>query len=130
MDLESLDQLERLPIATSNKQVDERVNAVLDFSERHSEFDQAVIAESLMNVMSYVSWCQKIADQTEVRVVRWIEENFNEEDCKLMDAVASIYSSFTSHASEVSLNKMIKLTTNQKAREYLGEAKKERNGGM
>lgn len=91
MKLENLNALETLPLATSNQEVDERVQSIIDFHQNNNATPIHEVAEALVTALGCVAYSQHISIHVEPELLQWIDKNFNEDDDKYMDALATIY---------------------------------------
>lgn len=122
MKLSTLKQIESLPIATTCKEVDERIFAVIEFHKNSSNTPKHIIAEKIVDILGYVTYSESLSIEIEPYVLQWVDEHFDENDDRYMDALASIYANMCSSDTYKHLQNKAALISNEKSKEYLKEA--------
>lgn len=121
MKINSLQEIDQLPIATDSSEVGERLEALLDFIVTHDNISKSRIAESIVDIIGYATYMVFMPNDIETKILNWISTTFDQNDENYIDAISTVYANMVSNEALVSLKKNISETTNIKAKELLQE---------
>ncbi|WP_144395376.1 hypothetical protein [Pleionea sediminis] len=122
MKISLLKQINELPIATSKKEVDERIFAVIEFYKRSRNTPKHLIAETMVDILGYETYSESVTIELEHTILQWINESFDENDDRYMDALATVYANMCSSEALKHLQDKATSISNLKSKKYLEEA--------
>ncbi len=121
MKINSLKELNLLPLASDSAELGERLEALFVFAETHKNLLKSNIAESIVDVTFDACYMVFMPKEFEAKILKWILTTFDQNDEKYIDAVSTIYANMSSNEALISLKKNISETTNKKTKDLLME---------
>ncbi|GAB1269521.1 hypothetical protein NBRC116493_27740 [Aurantivibrio infirmus] len=122
MQVESIKDLDHLPISTSPEDLGDRINTVFELIEKRAEGSAADFAQAFSDVIGYQSYAGDIPEQSQEKLINWVRNTYEQSNLPYVDAVASILCMCNSQPALDCLHALIGLTNNQSALNLLKES--------
>ncbi len=120
--MRSLEELNYLPISTSQDDLKNRIAIVFDLLVNNVEGTNAEFAEAFVDVIVYQSYAGAIPLDCEKDILNWIAKTYDEDDKAYIEAVASLYCMMSSERALKELRQKLSLAKHRWVAEKFQEA--------
>ena len=109
--MKSLNEINALPISTSQKDLKDRVDFIFDILVQGENESSSEFAQAFSGVIGYQSYAGALPIESESKLLSWIKETYIEEK-GYIESVISIYCMMSEEVAKNELDNML-LSTNK-----------------